>query len=71
MHGTLDERFPIESVEENYGYAPGPKDIWILEGVTHGIDNGGGPEAGLREYFSRMTTFLEEKAPNCLTNSTE
>ena len=68
LHGSLDNRFPIEHVEENYNNAPGPKELWALEGIYHGIQNGGVPEAGLTQYYEKMTAFLEEKAPECLTS---
>ena len=67
MHGSIDIKFIIEHVEENYNNAPGPKELWILEGVDHGIANGGVPEAGLTEYYDRMLGFLQEKAPSCLS----
>lgn len=67
MTGTLDNKFPIEDVEELYAAAPGPKQLWALEGVYHGISNGGVPEDGLDAYFATMRTFFEEKAPGCVT----
>ena len=67
MHGSIDIKFIIEHVEENYNNAPGPKDLWILEGINHGISNGGVPEAGITEYYERMLGFLSAKAPSCLT----
>ena len=66
MHGSIDIKFPIEHVQEIYDSVTGPKDLWILEGVNHGISNGGVPEAGLTEYFSRMEGFLRTHAPTCL-----
>ena len=67
MHGSVDIKFIIEHVEENYNNAPGPKDLWVLEGINHGISTGGVPEAGLTEYYDRMLGFLQDKAPSCLT----
>lgn len=69
MHGSIDIKFPIEHVEENYNNAPGPKDLWILEGINHGISNGGVPEAGISAYYEKMSTFLDEKASSCLSAS--
>jgi len=71
LHGSLDNRFPIEHVEENFNNAPGPKDLWVLDGIYHGIENGGVPEAGLTQYYEHMTAFLREKAPACLTSTSE
>jgi pimeloyl-ACP methyl ester carboxylesterase len=69
MHGSVDIKFTIEHVEENHNNAPGPKDLWILEGINHGISNGGVPEAGITEYYDKMFSFLNEKASSCLTTA--
>ena len=66
MHGTIDIKFPIEHVQEVYDNAPGPKDLWILEGINHGIANGGVPEASLSDYFNHMDDFISAHASSCL-----
>lgn len=66
MHGTADRTFSVEDVTELHDAAPGPKELWLLDGVAHGISSGGVPEAGLGPYFEKMRTFLEVKAPKCL-----
>ena len=66
MHGSIDIKFPIEHVQEVYENAPGPKDLWVLEGINHGISNGGVPEASLSEYYNHMYDFLTEHASSCL-----
>ena len=66
MYGTADIRFPIEDIEAMYRNAPGPKELWLLDGVSHGIARGGVPEAGYAQYRDNMRAFLEAKAPACL-----
>ena len=67
MHGTADTYFLIEHARENYEAALGPKELWEVEGVEHGIEpNGGVPENGLGAYFSKMEAFLESKATTCI-----
>lgn len=66
MVGGEDEKFPPEDFRQLIEAAPGPTELWILDGVKHGMSNGGVPEAGLAEYFERMDAFLVEHAPECL-----
>jgi len=67
MIGSEDIKFPVEDIQEMVNNAPNPKkELWVLEGVNHGISNGGVPEAGLQDYLDRMLGFLEKNAPECL-----
>ncbi|MDF1565896.1 MAG: alpha/beta fold hydrolase [Deltaproteobacteria bacterium] len=65
MHGGDDRLFPPEDVRAFHDAAPGPKELWTVEGADHGIDNGGVPEDGLAEYGRRMRAFLTTHAPGC------
>lgn len=67
MSGTVDDRNSIEEVRDFYELIRGPKDLWELEGVNHGIKTIGVPEAGVTEYLAKMEEFLQAKAPGCLT----
>ena len=64
--GDRDIKFPVEDVQRLVDHAAGPKTLWVLPGVNHGIANGGVPEAGLEEYLNQISTFLENKASGCL-----
>ena len=46
--------------------ATGPSELWVVEGVDHGIATRGIPEANFREYESQILSFLTNHAPNCL-----
>ncbi|MEL6345306.1 MAG: alpha/beta fold hydrolase [Myxococcota bacterium] len=64
MIGSADQRFSPDDVEEmvdNAGADPANKELWILDGVQHGITGGGVPEAGLSVYLERIAAFLDEK----------
>lgn len=66
MGGEADRTIPAESVRELYAAAPEPKRLWMLEGVGHGVGQGGGvPEAGLGVYVEAMRDFLAEEAGGC------
>lgn len=60
MHGTADRTFSVDEVTDLYDNAPGPKELWLLDDVGHGIAGGGIPEAGLEAYFDKMTGFLAD-----------
>lgn len=68
MAGGADALFPPPTLERLYENAPtAAKDRWILDGVGHGVGQGGGvPEAGLRAYGEAMRAFLDAHAPGCL-----
>lgn len=66
MIGTKDRKFTVASWEEILEEAKGPKDLWVLEGVDHGIASGGVPEAGFTEYGRKILSFLETHAPACI-----
>ena len=61
MHGAEDRTFSVDGVTELYEAAPGPKELWLLDGAGHGISGGGIPEAGLEAYFDKMKGFLVDK----------
>ena len=66
MVGDLDSRFPSNTQEQLIDNAAGPSELWVLEGVRHGISDGGVPEASLATYASRMADFLRDNAQGCL-----
>jgi len=65
MVGTKDNKFPVADIQKFYDAAPGPKQLWTVEGMYHGVGKGV-PEGGLQAYLDTMKTFLAEKAPGCL-----
>lgn len=67
MAGDADTVFTEQDLVALYDNAPGPKQLWILPGIGHGIGGSGGvPEAGLGAYFDTIQGFLQETAPGCL-----
>ncbi len=66
MVGEDDQRFSAETQEKLIENAAGPSELWVLEGVGHGISGGGVPEASLAEYEARMADFLRDNAQGCL-----
>lgn len=58
MTGALDNRFPVDDVREVVESGAGPHEMWVLDGVFHGIANVGVVEAGYEAWVDRMTTFL-------------
>ena len=69
MIGTEDIKFTLEDQQEVFKGITGPKEFWELEGVNHGIANGGVPEAGLTTYQKKLKGFLESNAPSCLSTN--
>lgn len=66
MIGTIDNKFTVRDEQELFDQAPGPKEFWKLEGIDHGISNGGIPEASYANYKEKLLSFLKTKASNCL-----
>jgi pimeloyl-ACP methyl ester carboxylesterase len=66
MVGELDSRFPPRMQEELFENAAGPKELWELPGVRHGISDGGVPEASLADYEAKMRDFIRDNAQDCL-----
>ncbi|MEZ4316832.1 MAG: alpha/beta hydrolase [Myxococcota bacterium] len=64
--GSDDTRFPPSSVERIVDNAGGPSELWVLDGIRHGVSDIGVVEAGVAEYGARMAGFLEQTAPGCL-----
>lgn len=64
--GDEDQRFAYQDWAEVIDNATGPKRLWVLPGVEHGIDGGGVPEADFSEYSEQIRDFLREEAPACL-----
>ena len=59
MGGSEDQLFEVKDWEALYDAAPGdPRELWIVDGVGHGIGGGGVPEGGLDAYLSRIAAFL-------------
>ena len=71
MHGDNDDRIHIEEAERLYNSLPPktPADMVIIKDAGHGLGGkrGGVPEQGLTAYGSIMQTFLEDHAPDCLS----
>jgi len=65
MVGSEDRTTPEVSVRRLYEQAPAPKDLWVLDGVGHGIRSGGVPEAGLSTYLERIDGFMQDHARAC------
>lgn len=63
MSGTEDRTFPPEDIEVLVENAGGETEWWLLEGVHHGVSDGGVPEAGLTPYFEHMDEFLSPRCP--------
>lgn len=66
MHGTEDDAFPLEDVRELYEAAPGPKELWVVDGASHGMGVGVAETATLAGYIEGIDTFLTAHAPGCL-----
>ena len=66
MIGDADTIFPLEDVEAIYAALGGPKELWVLPGVRHGVADGGVPLAGFNAYADKVMGFLKAKAPSCL-----
>lgn len=59
MVGTLDSQFPPEDVTALLQTGEGPREVWVLEGVDHGIPVGV-VEAGMESYVDRLSGWLED-----------
>ncbi len=68
MVGSLDRKFTPATIQEVLDNAPGYSELWLLDGVDHGIGSRGVPEAGFSEYGSKVLSFLEEHGAACLDN---
>ncbi|MDP6931306.1 MAG: alpha/beta hydrolase, partial [Myxococcota bacterium] len=69
MVGSEDHSFPVWAEQELVDAAASTaKELWVPEGVNHGISSGGIPEAGLTTYLDKMATFLDDNATGCLTS---
>ena len=60
MTGTEDRTAPTEKVHALLERGPGPREVWELPGVHHGVSDGGIPEAGLDDYLDHLRTFLDQ-----------
>lgn len=61
MIGTEDEVFREEDTAELVSRAGAPaadKELWVLEGVHHGITSVGVPDAGYAEWAGKLDAFL-------------
>jgi len=67
MVGEDDNKFPLEDIQAMYEAVIGNKELWLVPGARHGIQNVGVPEAGLSPYFETMLSFLHDSAPACVT----
>jgi pimeloyl-ACP methyl ester carboxylesterase len=60
MTGTADDLFFSEDVRALVNTGPGPRELWTLPGVHHGVSDIGIPEAGFGPYRRRVDDFLAE-----------
>jgi len=69
MIGTIDVKFTVEEVtlvHDNAGGSADQKQLWVPEGVGHGIADEGIPEAGLTAYFEELETFFAGPGATCI-----
>jgi len=67
MIGTEDHVFSVEDETALYDNAPGPKELWVVQGAHHGIADEGIPEhVGLSTFTERLADFLAFTAGACL-----
>lgn len=59
MVGSEDTFFPAEEVTRLAENAGGPTELWVLDGVRHGISDGGVVEAGITTYAEHLRDFLQ------------
>lgn len=70
MHGTADDTVSINSSIAFFEQLPDdlPKTLMTVEGAGHGIGGTPGvPDYNYANYQDGMMTFLQDKAPGCLT----
>jgi pimeloyl-ACP methyl ester carboxylesterase len=65
MGGDADTFFTVADYQGLYDNTAGPRELWILPGVRHGISDGGVPEAGMTDYHQHMLDFLANTAGAC------
>lgn len=71
MHGDKDDRIHINEAERLFDSIPEttPKELVIIENAGHGLGfEGGIPEQGLTAYGNVMLDFLNDHAPDCLSD---
>lgn len=66
MVGTDDQFFAADDVARLVEASGGPSELWLLDGVQHGVSTGGVVEAGIEAYRDRIRGFLDATAPTCL-----
>jgi fermentation-respiration switch protein FrsA (DUF1100 family) len=54
IHGEEDQLFPVGHAYEMYEAAQEPKELWIIEGLTHDY-----PIKQRNEYQKRVMAFFE------------
>ena len=70
IHGDSDDRVHINEVKRLFDALPEdlPKSWVVFEEAGHGLGGEGGiPEQGLGAYGEVLQNFLQNNAPNCLT----
>ena len=69
LHSQLDDTFPFGQVNQLFKSLKGPKQFITIKNAVHGID----PKQGLVEifglelYLDSILSFLQQKAPECLS----
>lgn len=61
MGGSADQIFTPEDFRQLHQGLVGPSELWLLDGVGHGITGGGVPEAGWQDWQDALLQFVEGK----------
>lgn len=66
MLGTDDRKFTEESWRDILSAATEPSELWLLDGVDHGLASRSIPEAGFAKYAQRIQGLLRTHSPQCI-----
>lgn len=61
MSGTADDFFPTDDVRNLVRTGPGPRELWVLPGVHHGVSDVGIVEAGFGDWRAHVGDFLADR----------
>lgn len=66
--GDSDDLFGVDDIQRMYDSAASTeKELWIIPGAEHGLDDGTVETAGMGVYAKRLEGFLEAHAPGCVS----
>jgi uncharacterized protein len=60
MSGTADDLFFTDDVKTLVNTGPGPREMWVLPDIHHGVSDIGIPEAGFDAWRDQIDAFLAE-----------